>query len=177
MTPSTTTAVMPIERLTQILAAYGASPQRWPEHERAAAESLRARILAAGSPQERAMLAEALREADGLDDVLSGLSAEVPDAAVARLTAALAFPPAHAPKRSWTVFGLVHAVLRPSAAFAATMAALGIVLGLSVDPAYSSGDGSDYTVAQTADASPADALLDGLSLDGNDLNSNGDAAP
>jgi hypothetical protein len=145
---------MNIERLTQILAAYGAAPARWPEAERASAQALLTRSLAMGAPAERAMLQAAMAEAVELDGALAGFAAPLPDAALARLTAAVAFPPARAkkPEMHFDLFGILHMIFKPAAAVGATMAALGLFVGFAVDPAYSSGDGSDYTVAQSADA-------------------------
>jgi hypothetical protein len=147
---------MSIDRLTRIIAAYGSSPERWPADERAAALSLRALIEDSGAPPLRARLAAALDEARSIDGVLAGFAAPVPDAAVSRLTAAVAFPPPRAQKpprqSAFDLSGLFRAVLRPSAAVFATMAVLGLAVGFAVDPAYSSGDGSDYTVSQSADA-------------------------
>lgn len=149
------TGRMSFDRLMQIVAAYGASPERWPAAERADALSLRMLIEESGAPQLRTRLAAALDEARGLDGVMAGFAATVPDVAVARLTAAVAFPPPReAPKvpRALDLSGLFRAVLRPTAAVFATMAVLGLAVGFAVDPAYSSGDGSDYTVSQSADA-------------------------
>jgi len=163
---------MTIERLTQIIAAYGAAPVRWPERERAAAQALLARSLATGAPAERARLQAALAEAEALDGALAGFASSAhdmaaTDAAVARLTAAVAFPPAQVRHDGrFDLFALFHMIFKPAAAVGATMAALGLFVGFAVDPAYSSGDGSDYTVSQSADAA--------FSALGQD---NGDAAP
>ena len=151
---------MNIERLTLIIAAYGAAPQRWPEGERATAQALLASIEAFGSTPERAALQAALDEANDLDGALAGFAAQVPDAAMARLTAAVAFPPPRTKAPRVTLFDLLRAVFKPAAAVGATMAALGLFVGLSVDPAYSSGDGSDYTVSQNVDAN-FDAFCNG----------------
>ena len=78
--------------------------------------------------------------------------APLSDDAMARLTAAVAFPPPRSKASSITLFDLLRVVFKPAAAVGATMAALGLFVGLSVDPAYSSGDGSDYTVSQSVDA-------------------------
>lgn len=147
-------ANMNVKRLAEILAAYGAAPGRWPEGERAAAQTLLARTLAMGAPAERQMLQDAMAEAEGLDGALAGFAAPVPADAMARLTAAVAFPPARAkkPETRFDLFGILHMIFKPAAAVGATMAALGLFVGFAVDPAYSSGDGSDYTVAQSADA-------------------------
>lgn len=164
MTPN---ANMKIERLMQIVAAYGAAPARWPEGERAGAQALLARTLATGSEADRAMLQAALDEAEALDGALTGLVAPVPDAAMARLTAAVAFPPAQIRHDSrFDLFAMLQMTFKPAAAVGATMAALGLFVGFTVDPAYSSGDGSDYTVSQNADA--------GFAAFGQD---NGDSAP
>ncbi len=143
---------MSIERLTQILAAYGAATQRWPAHERAAAQALMTRVMSAGGPAERAEIEAALNEARLLDGALEDFAAAVPDEAMARLTAAVAFPPRQIqPARHFGLFDLMRVVFKPAAAVGATMAALGLFVGFSVDPAYSNGDGSDYTVSQAAD--------------------------
>jgi len=164
MTPN---ANMKIERLMQIVAAYGAAPARWPAEERAAAQALLARTLATGSEANRAMLQAALAEADSLDGALAGLAAPLPDDAMVRLTAAVAFPPAQIRHDSrFALFAMLQIIFKPAAAVGATMAALGLFVGFSVDPAYSSGDGSDYTVSQNADA--------GFSAFGQD---SGDSAP
>lgn len=149
---TTSREIISAERLMQILAAYGASPQRWPAHERAAAQALMTRIMSAGAPAERAEIAAALNEARLLDGALEDFDAAVPDAAMARLTAAVAFPPRQAqPAHRFDLFDLLRVVFKPAAAVGATMAALGLFIGFSVDPAYSNGDGSDYTVSQAAD--------------------------
>jgi hypothetical protein len=161
------TANMTSDRLTEIIAAYGAAPARWPEAERAAAQALLARSLATGAPAERARLQAALDEAAALDGVLAGFAPPLPEAALARVTAAVAFPPRPARReRSFGLFALAHMIFKPAGAVGATMAVLGLFVGLSVDPAYSNGDGSDYTVSQNADAAFAAFGQD-----------NGDAAP
>ena len=75
---------MTLDRLRQILAAYGGDPDRWPDDERDAAEA-----LIAASPAAR----EALAQEQTLDAGLALAASEVPDDAMARLTAAMAFPP------------------------------------------------------------------------------------
>jgi hypothetical protein len=157
--------VMSIARLTELLAAYGASPQRWPADERAVAQTLLAHIDRLGTAEERAALRAALDEARALDDVLADAFAPLPDAAMARLTAAVAFPPPRGgpartgartgarETRGFSLFDLFGVVFKPAAAVGAVMAALGLFVGFSVDPAYSNGDGSDYSVSQNVDAS------------------------
>ena len=75
---------MTLNRLRTIVEAYGADPRRWPEAERGPAEALVAESTAA-----RDLVARAGR----LDAALAEAAADVPDAALARLTAATAFPP------------------------------------------------------------------------------------
>src|SRR5690606_29804832 len=75
---------MNLARLKTILEAYGALPDCWPAEERAAAE-----MLVARSTEARAALAQAR----ALDESLAVWQPDVPDAAMARLTAATAFPP------------------------------------------------------------------------------------
>jgi GAF domain-containing protein len=58
------------ERLARILAAYGASPERWPRAERADALALLARDM------------DAARHAAALDGALDGLAVPHPDAAM-----------------------------------------------------------------------------------------------
>lgn len=92
------------ERLSQILAAYGAAPARWPEAEREAAERLLARDPAA---------ARAARQEAGLDVLLSRHRVPAPHAAqVGR--ALSGFQPASglAVLRSWWArFALAGAAL------------------------------------------------------------------
>src|SRR5690606_4775978 len=86
-----------LERLMQILQAYGAAPRRWPADERAAAAALMAEIARSGPPAAQAALAKARAVEDAVDNALDSVVADerhdVPDAAMARLAAAAAFPP------------------------------------------------------------------------------------
>ncbi|MFN4284299.1 MAG: hypothetical protein ACK4NA_16850 [Alphaproteobacteria bacterium] len=157
MSGEETGKAMSLRRLIELLDAYGASPQRWPAAERGEAQALIARIEALGAPEERAALRAAIDDADTLDGALAGAFAPVPDAALARLTAAVAFPPPRAkPSRRFDPFAVLGSMFgslfKPAAALGAAMAALGLFVGFAVDPAYSNGDGSDYTVSQSADA-------------------------
>lgn len=126
---------MTLDRLRQILAAYGGDPDRWPDDERDAAEA-----LIAASPVARAVLT---RE-QALDAGLALASNEVTDDAMARLTAAMAFPPPQrtvAPAsvaRGW--FANLASAFWPRATVFASMAALGIIVGLAVEPVYSPND-------------------------------------
>lgn len=139
-------STMTLDRLRQLAAAYGADPRRWPENERDGA-----RVFIAGSSAARDVLAEAGQ----LDAILAMAPAEVPEAAVARLTAATAFPP---PRRSpspimvsgnvW--LGWLASAVWPRATVLAGMMALGIMTGLAIEPVYSGTDAyasvlSDFT--------------------------------
>lgn len=64
------------ERFSELIAAYGGSPQRWPEDERAAALA----FMAANPEQAEAALAPAV----GLDDLLSRYRVAAPEAPLAR---------------------------------------------------------------------------------------------
>ncbi len=77
---------MDLERLKQIIAAYGADPDRWPAEERPAAEALLRR-----SSQAQACLAEEARLDALLDEIPAG---EVSPALAARIVAALPAEPA-----------------------------------------------------------------------------------
>ncbi len=82
-----------IERLKEIVDAWGASPSRWPEAERGAAEAL----LAASSEALGGLVAEAQR----LDALLDAAPVEAPSAALMeRLMAARPRPAANAPSRT-----------------------------------------------------------------------------
>lgn len=128
------TADMSLDRLRQLLAAYGADARRWPDNERDSATA-----LIAGSAVARDLLAEA----DALDAALSAAPADVPDAALARLTAATAFPPPRnvSPARGWANgWSALSGVLWPRAAVFATVTALGILTGLTIEPIYPGGE-------------------------------------
>ena len=62
-------SAMPLERLAQLLDAYGGAPARWPEAERAAAERLLGESAAARTLHERAL---------ALDQLLDALPSEPP---------------------------------------------------------------------------------------------------
>ena len=141
------TSEMSLDRLQRMIDANGADPLRWPEAERPAAQALVGR-----SPEARQMVARAR----ALDDALAALPADGPDAALARLTAATAFQPPQAGRQSAAArsVGLRLSVLAtafwPRAAVMASMTALGIVVGLTIEPAYSSSDGSPFFVGDMA---------------------------
>jgi hypothetical protein len=82
---------MTAERFRELLAAYGADVERWPEGERAAA-----RLLRADDPPA---LRQALADEAGLDDWLDQHVSPAPDPALARRILAAAIAPA-LPRRS-----------------------------------------------------------------------------
>lgn len=133
---------MTLERLRRIVDANGADPLRWPEAERVAAQAFLAQSSAA-----RALVAQAKR----LDGAMGALAMAVPDAAMARLAAATAFPP---PRRATPALldrlAYIALAFWPRAAVLTGMAVLGIVAGLTTEPAYSN---SDITVIVAGDDS------------------------
>ena len=135
------TAGMTLNRLRTIVEAYGADPRRWPEAERGSAETLVAESAAA-----RDLVARAGR----LDAVLAEAVADVPDAALARLTAATAFPPPRQESRSPTGGGWLNSLASafwPRATVLASMAALGIIVGLAIEPTSPTVDGNTTIVS------------------------------
>jgi hypothetical protein len=135
---------MSLERLERIISAYGADPAHWPEAERESAERLMAH-----SPVARDLLIRA----DQLDRALSRVAADVPDAAVARLAAATAFPPPRISRPSLLDrLAYLASAFWPRATVLAGMAALGIVAGLTTEPVYSGSDAGTVVVGDlTAD--------------------------
>jgi hypothetical protein len=153
---------MTIERLREIVEAYGASPARWPEAERPAAEA-----MLAASAQARALVEDAAR----FDALLDMAPVEAPSAALTeRLMAAR--PRAAAPlvqpapdlrartKRGF-LGGLVEAVWPygspafPAGALAAALVmgvALGSTSGISVLD-------TDNSVAAITDTEAGEGLI------------------
>lgn len=134
---------MTLDRFRRIVAAYGADPVRWPPEERALATAFMAQTAAAH---------DLLAEARDLDRALDDLVAEVPEPAMARLAAATAFPPPQATSSRgdrWRpdLRAALGLALWPRAAALASMAVLGIVVGLAVQPEPFNGD--DVTLALT----------------------------
>ena len=123
-----------LQRLEEIVGAWGASPARWPQAERAAAEA-----LLASSAEARRLVAAAQR----LDSLLDAAPAEAPsEALMARLMAARPCPVAsapaatRAPRRRWRA--LIEAVwpYGSPAIPAGTLAAsimLGVMIGSTAD--------------------------------------------
>ena len=153
---------MTLQRLQAILAAYGAAPAHWPAAERAAVE-----LLIAHSAEAARLVAQAR----DLDRALDASTADVPADALARLTAATAFPPARTAARQTLIkparkgfasgwaSGLA-AAFWPRAAMFASIAALGIVVGLASEPVYSTtGDDSDYAVSGLTTVESLEDLL------------------
>ncbi|MDP1627548.1 hypothetical protein [Parvibaculum sp.] len=147
-----------LERLAGIVGAYGASPSRWPEDERAAAEA-----LLAASAEARALVADAAR----FDALLDMAPAEAPsEALVARLMAARprAVPPVSAPAtapRKTFLRGFVEAVWPygspafPAGALAASIM-LGVTLGSTLDISLPT---TSTMTAATPDAATGDELI------------------
>jgi hypothetical protein len=81
------------KRLSELLAAYGASPERWPEPEREAARRL------VESSAEAAALA---KEAAALDRVLDAVTIEPPSLSLAHRV--LATAPRRRVRRRWAAF-------------------------------------------------------------------------
>ncbi|PKQ08120.1 MAG: hypothetical protein CVT73_07840 [Alphaproteobacteria bacterium HGW-Alphaproteobacteria-12] len=148
-----------LERLKAILAAYGASPGRWPADERMAAEA-----LLAASAEARGLVADAAL----FDMLLDEAPLDAPSRALAeRLVAARprAVPPARAslalPKSRGFIGGLVEAVWPygspafPAAALAASLV-LGVALGSTTDLAVGTGT---TTVTASADATASDDFI------------------
>jgi hypothetical protein len=134
-----------LQRLDELIAAYGSDPMRWPAAERPAAQALLAR-----SPEVVARL-EAERR---LDESLDGAFAEVSETVAARVGASIARAVASRAQSdagglSWgAMLWSATAATWPRAAAFAGIAMLGIVAGLSSDPSASSA---------------ADGVFDGLS--------------
>jgi len=131
-------------RLRQILDAYGARPERWPEAERAAA-----RALLASSPAARAAQADAAR----LDALLDAAPAPpAPPAELAARIVAAARPRAR-----------VVSLRRAAAVVVPLAAAAGLVLWLQHRaPSPGRASAADLALAARLDdvATPSDDLLD-----------------
>lgn len=126
---------MRIARLEQVLAAYGADPRRWPAAERDAALALIER-----SAEARARVAEARRLDRALDAAHVAVDRRTVDRVAGTIAARLSEPrPAGG---SWT--GFLWKVVAPTwsrGAALASVAVLGIMVGLSSDPALIDADG------------------------------------
>jgi hypothetical protein len=137
---------MSLTRLEHILEAYGADPRRWPASERDAALALLDR-----STEARMRVAEARR----LDSIPDRANVPVDELALARVTARIQRQlqePRPTSGASWLSF-LMGAIgpTWPRGAVLASVAALGILVGLSSDPSLMD-DGVDG-VASISDTS------------------------
>lgn len=113
-----------LQRFEQLLDAYGASPQRWPDHERAAALQLL---------EHSAQAAQLLQNARWLDQQLDQLPA--PDFVYLNTTLLTVLLPAR--RKKWTdqlLEWLVPAQARSAAVFwrPAALACVPLMLGLAV---------------------------------------------
>lgn len=135
-----------MERLKEIVDAWGASPSRWPAAERPAAEA-----LVAASAEARRLVDAALH----LDTLLDAAPVEPPsEALMARLMAARPRPvveapsTAHAPRGIWR--GLIEAVWPyGSPAIPAGTLAASIMLGVMVGSTADFSPLTETTVVET----------------------------
>jgi hypothetical protein len=115
---------MELNRLKEVMDAYGAEPARWPADERAGAQALLRR-----SPEARALQDEA-RRLDRALDLMPGIgpSSALTDRILAQ---------APAPRGAWAIWRIVWPFERPWRPVAAwaSAAALGLVLGVVSPPA------------------------------------------
>ncbi|MDZ4380509.1 MAG: hypothetical protein U0942_04130 [Parvibaculum sp.] len=135
---------MTLERLREIVEAYGASPARWPQAERLAAEG-----LTSSSREAQALVADAAR----FDALLDMAPAEAPSAALterlmaARPRAVAPLVPARPQKEKGFLRGLLEAVWPyGSAAFPAGTLAAALVMGVAL------GSASDISLSLTGTA-------------------------
>lgn len=135
---------MTLERLREIVEAYGASPARWPQGERSMAET-----LVSSSLEARALVAEAAR----FDALLDMAPAEVPSAALterlmaARPRAVAPLVPARPQAGKGFLRGLVDTVWPyGSAAVPAGTLAAALVMGVAL------GSASDISLTVTGTA-------------------------
>ncbi|MCF6102319.1 hypothetical protein [Mesorhizobium muleiense] len=125
------------ERFSELVAAYGGSPQRWPENERTAALD----FIAANPAQAEAALAPAVE----LDDLLSRHRVAAPDDALARRIIATA--PSALWRRTqlvWRCAGLAGIGLAGALAGALTVAVL-------LPPNSAPDDGDTYALTAFGD--------------------------
>jgi hypothetical protein len=127
---------MTIERLREILDAYGADPAHWPAAERAAMQT-----LVATSPGAQAALADAA----ALDALLAQDRPVLPTLNPLQIAAMVAASP-RAPRGSWTVRRIW-----PNVAGLAAAAIVGFVIGWS---------GLDQNFVSSASADQIDAVSD-----------------
>lgn len=166
-----------MKRLVELLEAYGAAPERWPESERAAAEELLARSDAARALQ---------REAAALDRLLDALPPVAPSAVLRDRVLAAApkrRPAALAWRRALTVavplaaaaslvlwFAVRDHASKPAVQVASRDAATGSAVTGSAAPLGADSPArhavqSTTTVALGELTSPTDALLEPIAID------------
>lgn len=145
---------MTLARLTTMLGAYGASPQRWPADERSAAETLLASNL-----QAQTLLAEARALDVALDN------AAVPDMRSDLATRIMAaFDEVAAKPSVRKVIDRIASIVwpgvpvwKPSAAFAVSLLA-GLVLGVFAPFGGATGQSPNSDIAVAFDVQPSDGL-------------------
>lgn len=149
-----------MERLTEVLLAYGAKPENWPADER---ETLR-KVASSG----KAELSACLQEAREVDAVLSCLpEARIPDGAADRALAKALVPPgasvvdlqAARARRSRAGRTIdMRQVIPVGVALAASLM-LGVLAGLSGLTATYIPDTGSITLASVAEDSAAESLI------------------
>jgi len=143
---------MKLRRFEEILDAYGATPERWPERERADALALARSSIAA---------ARSLAEARRLDAALAAWEAHDLSVEPARFSSMLSRIVAAAAPRpigwfvEWFGFELGPRQLWPSAAGLALMTVLGFAVGMGGLLQLESHEADDNTVVSALDF-PAD---------------------
>lgn len=147
---------MTVERVLQLIEAFGAEPGGWPEDERAAASSL--------IEAEPDVFAEALSEARALDAFL--LSEALPEPSDELVATILASAPVAAAARKG-VFGGLSSVLFPRGVrWPAGAALASLMMGLVGGYAYASGNlGYDQADAVYYAAFSVDSDASWLSLE------------
>lgn len=121
MTEST---AMALDRIRALLEAYGATPERWPEEERAAAQD-----LLAESNEARILL----REATSLDGALDVVEAPAPSEELMRRVEELVYlRPATLPQHSNAKPSLTHRLRAWRAAWRPAVLAASGALGLAI---------------------------------------------
>ncbi|HTI87682.1 MAG TPA: hypothetical protein VL966_13840 [Alphaproteobacteria bacterium] len=142
---------MSLARLEQLVAAYGADPERWPEAERGPALALVER-----SAEARARVAEARR----LDRALDAARVTVDELSLARVTAKIQrrLSEPRATGGGWLSFlaGAIGPTWSRGAALA-SVALLGILVGLSSDPSLMD-NGAVDGIASLSDTSIMGAI-------------------
>jgi hypothetical protein len=148
MTDQPKTAVT-LDRLAQLLDAYGGEPARWPEHERSAALQLLEASPEAQAMQRAALELDSVLELDELDGATSALRARVLEIPIRHARDARA--PGWSWRRNW-VFGL----------FALTPCVIGFLSGtMLMDP---SGDADDEAWDELAQVVMPATLSDELDM-------------